>query len=310
MPVSPHFTGKHTLVAGLSKTLALLVLLTLSLAVQAQNTTALPAEFRQVCYAKDDHIYLRDLKTGKTSLIRKGYDPRLSPSGKFLAFTAYVKGKNPNDSDRTIQVLNLETRQVQGFKALTGFQHAYGAIWSPDETNLAFNILAKDDWRVGVLNLASGELKMLGSGHLGSWLPDSKSIVSTDLSFVYEIELTGKVAQKISVQDWPEKVSGISSGTRFSFSSDRRYLLFDSQYPDVPGSIHLYDVTQKKFTQVTPPKVDGGSPQWLPGEKEIVFERPRKTTKGGYAFDLYKIALGQTTPVLLLRDVSYVSFSR
>ncbi len=299
-----------------SKPVALLVLLTISLAVQAQNTAIFPAEFRLMCFSKGDNIYLRDLKAGTTKLIRKGDDPHLSPSGRFLVFTTYVKGKNPNDPDRTIQVLNLETNQVQGFKALNGF-NAYGAIWSPDETKLALHILGKDNWQVGILTPVSGDLQILTQGlpgikegYLSSWLSDSKSIVCTDLSFVYEIELTGKVAQKISVQDWPEKVSGISSGTMFSFSSDRRYLLFDSEYPDVPGSIHIYDVTQKKFTSVTPPKFNSMSPQWLPGEKEIIFTNFKQINERNPTYDLYKIALGQTTPTLLMRNVTDVSFSR
>ncbi len=292
------------------------VVITTSLFGQAQSPAVWPNEFRQMCFSKDDNIYLRDLKIGTTKLVRKGYDPHLSASGKFLAFTTYVKGKNPNDPDRTIQVLNLETNQLQGFKALNGF-NAYGAIWSPDETKIALHILGKDTWQVGILNPASGELQILTKGlpgikeaYLSSWLPDSKSIVCTDLSFVYEIELSGNVAQKISVQNWPVKVGGISSGTLFSFSSDRQFLLYDSEYPDVPGSIQTYDVAQKKFTRVTPPKFNSMSPQWLPGEKEIVFTNFKQINKRNPTYDLYKIVVGQSRPVLLMRNVKDASFAR
>jgi len=298
-----------------SKPVALLVLLTISLAVQAQTTAVFPPEFRLMCFSKNDKIYLRDLKAGTTKLILKGDDPHLSPSGKFLAFTTYVKGKDPKNPGRTIQVLNLETNQTQGFKSLQGFE-AYGAIWSPDETKLALHVLGKENWQVGILNPVSGELQILTQGLPGikegyftSWLADSKSIVCTDLQFVYEIELTGNVAQKISVRGWPEKVSGISSATMFSFSSDRRYLLFDSEHPYESGSIHIYDVAQNKFTNVTPPKLDSGAPQWLPGAKEIVFLL-RQVKKGNPTHDLYKIALGQTKPVLLMRNVWNVSFAK
>ena len=286
------------------------------LLAQAPKLSPFPAEFRLMCFSKDDNIYLRDLKAGTTKLIRKGYDPHLSPSGKFLAFTTYVKGKNPNDPDRTVQVLNLETKQVQAFKSLQGF-NAYGAIWSPDETKIALHVLGKEQWQVGILNPVSGELQILTKGlpgineaYLSSWLPDSNSIVCTDLSFVYEIELSGKIAQKISVQNWPAKVGGISSGTLFSFSSDRRFLLYESEYPDVAGSIQIYNVTQKKFTRVTPPKFNSMSPQWLPGEKEIVFTRFNQINKRNPTYDLYKIALGQSTPVLLMRNVKDASFAR
>lgn len=294
----------------------LVVALFIPLLVQAQTLTNFPAEFRQMCFTKDDNIYLQDLKAGTTKLIRKGSDPHLSPSGKFIAYTVYAKGKNPNDPDRTIQVLNLETNQTQGFKSLNKVI-SYGAVWSPNETHLALNIFTNNAWQVGILNPVSGELRILTQGlpgindaFLSSWLPDSKSIVCADLSNVYEIDLAGKILQKISLDKLPNNIGGISSATKYSLSNNKRYLLFDVEDPDIPSSIHIYDLAQKTFSRITPRKVVGGEPQWLPGEKEIVFTSFRQVNKRKATFDVYKIMIGATVPTLLARDASSISFSR
>jgi Tol biopolymer transport system component len=286
--------------------------LTSYLIIQAQNVAPFPAGIKTVCFSRGESIYLSNLKTGTTKLILKGHDPNLSPSGIFIAFTAHIKG--PNDPDRTIKVLNLETNQIKDFKSLNG-HISYGALWSPDETQLALNILVDEKWHVGILNVSSGGLQILTQGlpnnfgaNLSSWLLDGKSILCSDLRFIYELGLNGAVMRKIPVEKLVNP-SRVTSSTKFSLSKDKRYMLFDTTDGPDSSSIYVYDFAKQALLRVTSEKIGGAEPQWLPSEKEILFTKYRRINKRSFTFDVFKISIDGRNLVQLMRDASSISYS-
>ena len=281
------------------------------LIIQAQSVTPFPVGLKTFCFSRDESIYLRDLRTGATRLIIKGHDPQLSPSGRFIAFTVNIRGSNA--PDRTVKVINLGTNQVKDFKSLDG-HISYGALWSPDETQLALNTLIDGEWHVGLLNTSSGELNILTQGlhndvgaFLSSWLPDGKSILVSDLTSIYELGLDGTVGQKIAIEKLIDS-SIISSSTKFSLSRDRRYLLFNTTSPD-DSAIYVYDFVKQALSRVTPETIAGAEPQWLPAEREILFASYRKIGRRNFTFDVYKISVEGKNLVRLMRDASSVSYS-
>lgn len=282
------------------------------LIIRVQGAVTFPAGINMVCFSRGESIYLSNLKMGATRLILKGHDPNLSSSGRFVAFTVNIKG--PNNPDRTIKVLNLETNQIKDFKSLNG-HISYGALWSPDETRLALNILVADKWHVGILNVSSGELDILTQAlrndfgaTLSSWLSDGKSILCSDLRLIYELDLNGTVRRKIPVEQLVD-LSRITSSTKFSLSKDRCYLLFDTTDGPSESSIYVYDFVNQTLLRITPEKIAGTNPQWLPTEKEILFTKYRKINKRSFTFDVYKVSIDGKNLVPIMRDASSISYS-
>jgi Tol biopolymer transport system component len=292
-----------------------LLLCVASLVSVAQHAVqpAIPTGVKSICFVRGDFIYGVDEKNPAPRRIVRGADPSLSPSGHYLVYTINTKGVN--DPDRTLKVMDLATGKVSGFDTLKGY-NSWGGIWSPDESKIAFSILTGNMWHVALLEPQTGRwnviTKSIGgeSGlFLSSWTPEGHSVLCTDLQSVFEVGVDGKLIGKISIAKMAGDEANITSDSRFSFSSDRRYLLFNTaDAPDL-GAVYVYDFRTKALRRVTSKRIEASQPQWLPSGDEVLYVGYRKYPKVNETPDVYRISVSGPGEAIVLRNGAYVSIA-
>jgi Tol biopolymer transport system component len=277
---------------------------------QTAGASATASGIGRFAFTRGDFVYLQDAAGRAPQQLAKGMDPSLSPSGRALAFTVNAKG--PQDPDRTIRIMDLQTKKTTDFKSLAP-HISYLPMWSPDETRIAFNLFLDSRWNVAVMDVAKGEWTSLTKdlpgktdAFLSSWTPEGKTILCQDLGTIYEVGAEGRIANQWKV----EKIAGengITSSTRFLFSPDRRYLLFDAaEAPDV-GYILLYDLQRGTLRRLTTKTLEASQPVWLGGANEFLFANYRKLSRSRGVFDVYRSSLTAGKPMLVIQNASNVS---
>jgi Tol biopolymer transport system component len=282
----------------------------------------------KLCFVRGDWIYLVDLVTGKETKLVEGKWPALSPTGDEVAFMSgkYYDGPLSNSippqqgrvDPWRIQVLDLRTKKSRDFSTLVHVR-AFLPRWSNDGSRIAFKVINADETRldIGVLDPSTGGWQKITSAldfgnpaaaiDLDGWVPGDQSILFHTHEDLYEVRIDGTLIQKIPVTDFCLE-GEISSGTRFSFSGDRKYLLFDRIIDPQDMPISLFNLETKKLLRITPQSVPGTTPAWLPSGSEVLFtcfKRFAQPARPG----ICKISLDGTNLTTLVPDGDYPSFS-
>ena len=88
---------------------------------------------------ENSEIWMKNLKTGETTLLGNGYQPCFSPDGKQIAYVKY----SSDAKSTSIWIMNIDgSDQVQVTDARKGF--ALSPRWSPDGKRLIFQSSKKD----------------------------------------------------------------------------------------------------------------------------------------------------------------------
>ena len=88
---------------------------------------------------ENSEIWMKNLKTGETTLLGNGYQPCFSPDGKKIAYVKY----SSDAKSTSIWIMNIDgSDQVQVTDAKKGF--ALTPRWSPDGKRLIFQASKKD----------------------------------------------------------------------------------------------------------------------------------------------------------------------
>lgn len=92
-----------------------------------------------VVIVENSDIWLKNLVTGETTLLGNGYQPRLSPDNKHIAYVKY----SSDAKSTSIYIMDIDgTNQIQVTDAKKGY--AFNPRWSPDGTKLIFQATKKD----------------------------------------------------------------------------------------------------------------------------------------------------------------------
>ncbi len=274
---------------------------------------------KKLCFERGDWIYLTDLSTQKQTKLIKGSWPDLSPTGTALVFIS-TSGEG-NDAGR-IKVYDLNSNQTNDLSAIASLR-AFGPRWSNDGTKIAFQVINANADRldIGVLDLSSGSWKNitatvdLGSPAkavtLDSWVAGNQSILFHSLEDLYEVSIDGVLLQKTAISTFCSSDS-ISSATRFSLSSDRRYLLFDRDVDtaEAPQNeiISVFDFQAKFLSRITPNTIEARTPVWLPSDKEVLFTCLERFAHP-YRPRLCTIAVDGTGLTIVVSDADHGSYS-
>lgn len=284
----------------------------------AASPTAMDSRdgIRKLVFSRGKHIYLYDASGGGVTKLAEGRFPSISPSGKAVAF---LQDDDPRGDESSIRILDLGTGRVSSPKPLVAVR-ASKQLWSPDGDKLAFQAFVNGKFHVGVYAPATDSLKLLSESiqfdnelgvFLDSWAADGKSVVAHSLVQVYEFSLEGKKLWSLSFDALkrPEMFSSITSGNKFSFSEDKRRLLFDAvNHAPEDMVILVYDLERQSLSRLTPADVSGLAPQWLPSGKSVLFTRVRRESRR-LIRDVEKIDLGEAKTTTVIRDAFDPSFS-
>ena len=213
------------------------------------------------------HIILYDLKTKVYTDLTPGYfnsptftpsgsdDYHFSPDSKRVVFSS-KRVHNPEESTNSdLWVVNIDGT---GLKNLTQENKAYDghAQFSPDGIYIAYTSQSipgyeSDRWRLTLLNVSSGESKILSNdidNHVQSfvWSSDSKNI------YFYIDEKGYNPLLKIDVSS--NKISRIlekKSLHGFTLTPDNNSILFNYSYVHKPVEIAKLDLKTKLITELT-----------------------------------------------------------
>jgi len=135
---------------------------------------------RRIAYEQDDDVYVMD-RNGKhrRRVVVGGYDPRWSPSGKWLALPA---------GDHGIQIASIATRRSHYLRPKVGF--VLPALdWSPDGRTIAFTVEDQDltvlHSEIYAINADGSNVRRLVSAPPGvtldmpRWSPNGKRLLYT-----------------------------------------------------------------------------------------------------------------------------------
>jgi Tol biopolymer transport system component len=289
------------------------------------GTSRTQSTVEKICFGRGAWIYLANLVSGREERLIEGVSPHLSPTGESVVFISIKE--NEEIMNRVVppagrlRVLDLRTKEIRDFKDLRD-SRVGDPIWSNDGTKIAVTIGGSDRKgpSIAVLDSGTGDLKKEISGggipsddgiYIDSWTPDDRTLLFHTLSSLYEVHIADALVQKLAVNDL-FKLGEISSATRFQFSLDRRYLLFDriidtSNEPETEV-ISLFDFSTKTLLRVTPNGIRGRAPVWLPSNKEILFTRV-EWSKDKWRTNICKIALDGTGLITVAYDADFVSYA-
>lgn len=107
---------------------------------------------------ENSEIWLRNLETGENILLGNGYQPRISPDGKTIAYVKY----SADAKSFGIWTMDMEGgNQIQITDTKKGY--ASNPCWSPDGSKIAFQAYKKDkkDYDIYTIGIDGGNLTQL-----------------------------------------------------------------------------------------------------------------------------------------------------
>jgi len=190
-----------------------------------------------------------------------GYDPRLSPDGRFAA----VSRPSGTGAGADIWLLDLLRGSSTRFTfGQGGKQHYTVPIWSPDGKRLAYTLVGGGIY-VKDARGTGAEQEVLKRGFPGvplSWSPDGREILFGTRSGLFLLPLSGQ-------DPIPVDASGAVSG---EISPDGKYLAFVSQET---SRAEVYVEPMPPATGRWQISINGGArPKWRADGKELFFLSP------------------------------------
>ncbi|HKO99204.1 MAG TPA: hypothetical protein VJU86_19550 [Pyrinomonadaceae bacterium] len=280
----------------------------------------------RISFSRGGWIYLASVSSGQETKLVEGQNPHLDSTGRRVAFLSVEKAEGVLKQVFTpagrLRILDLQSKEIRDFVTLRDLR-VTNPIWSNDGTRIAILIGSTDTTgpSLGILDPDTGTLRnRITEGwdavaqregvYLDSWAPDDQSILFHTLGALYEARLDGNAVEKIAVSEL-FKSGEISSASRFSYSSDKRYLLFDRTIDTGKPEqvISVFDLKTSTLRNVVPTGINARSPRWLPGGNEILFSRVQRI-KNRFRSTICKIALDGTGLTPLVSDADYASYSK
>jgi dipeptidyl aminopeptidase/acylaminoacyl peptidase len=195
-------------------------------------------------------------------------DPRVSPDGKWVAYTVGTVDVEKDKRDTDLWMVSWDGTQHVRLTSSTESNETMPR-WSPDNRYLAFLTSRGDETekkagaQVWLLNRAGGEAQKLTDIKGGvsdlSWSPDSKRLVLAVDDFNPNDEPEKK-------ENWKRKTAPPIVIDRYQFKQDREGYL-----QPLRSHLSLFDVESRKAETLTTGNFDEKLPAWSPDGRLIAF---------------------------------------
>jgi len=256
-----------------------------------------------LAFERDGMIFVKNFQKNIIDSLFAGFNPALSPDGRYLAFTNYYGSK------RHVTLYDFNTKKIIPINIPN--DNNYGPTWSPDGKLIAFNIFYNNNWYIAVTNKENTLFRIITDRikkgtYSPSWISDSKKILVHDLDNIYMVDLDGNVLNKYSINNIARDLL-ISSQTRFILSSDEKKLFFSAgvdedsdDFEEPPEAIFYYDFNSKKLNRISPKGLYCAD-LVLKNDSIIFFSAAKNNEE---PFSIYSINIFEKKPILLVKNGS------
>jgi TolB protein len=271
---------------------------------------------RRIAFARDSMIWTANADGTEVRKLAKGADPSISPDGTKVAFTISPPGGK--ELLRYIAVADIATGATKTFKG-TPSNNSFGPVWSPDGTQILFEIFVENHWRLGLVNADGSEFRFLKMPSTDQgwwsviWAPDAQSIFCQDLEKIYQFSVNGALLVSWDISKLIPH-GDMDSSQRLSISADGKRLLINANMDEEaslkdwqgpPPAIWLFDIPSGKATRLTPKKSYASDACWLGDTDFLVVD----ADKQGKTNSIYRASIDGWMPRLLIRNAANPSVS-
>jgi TolB protein len=277
------------------------------------------AEPRRMAFERGSDVWVANLDGTGAKRIARGAQPDISPKGARIAFntdTGDLKTLN-----RRIAFADVATGKATVFKKEIPSDNCQHAVWSPDDSQILFNLYVENDWHLGLINADGSGFRYVkkapskkGGFWSACWAPDGHSVYVQDLDKISQLGLDGTELKAWDLHAlFPS--AGLTSSSRMAVSPDGDTLLLDAEVDEEaeredwdgpPSAIWTLDLATGKVTRLTPKGFFGWSGSWLSGE-EILFVSQGDREKQP---SLYRMSRQAENRKQLLKNANAPSVSR
>jgi TolB protein len=271
---------------------------------------------RRIAFDRDSTIWTANSDGTAVRKLTKGADPSISPDGTKVAFT--MSPPEGKELLRYIAVADVATGATKIFKA-TPSNNSFGPVWSPDGSQILFEIFIENHWRLGLINADGSDFRFFKMPSTDEgwwsliWAPDAQSIFCQDLQKIYRFSLNGDLLVSWEISKVIPQ-GDMDSSKRLSISADGKKLLINANMDEEaslkgwegpPPAIWLFDIPSEKATRLTPKKSYASDSCWLGDSDFLVVD----ADKQGKTNSIYRASIDGWMPRLLIRDAANPSVS-
>jgi TolB protein len=288
----------------------------LALAIHSSPSVETGAPQGRIVFVRDSNIWTANLDGSKERKLIRGADPCISPDGQKVAFT--ISPAEGKEVVRHIAVLELSNGSTKVFRE-TPSNNCFGPVWSPDGSQIVFEIYVENHWRLGLLNGDGNEFRFfeVPSRDPGwwsvIWARDGKSIFCQDLENICRFDLNGQLLASWEIGKIIPN-GDLDSSKRLSVSDDGQRLLIDinmdneespKDWEGPPPAIWLFDIPSGKATRLTPKMSYASDSCWL-NHSEYLLVDSKKNEK---ISSIYQASIGSGTPRRVIKNAANPSVS-
>lgn len=238
--------------------------------------------FAYVPYSSDEDRDARVVtekgeKEGLVAKVKGGNDPALSPDGKQLLITLFLK------EGRQLAIVDLATGERRQLP-IEGLE-VYGGSWSPDGNWIAFHHLAAKRWKVGVIKPDGTGFKLLGEGlnadedlYLAGWNFKTNEPLGHDMKTLVQLKLDGSVAWSKVLQDLFERPYAASDCNYWVLPDGKtvvgNFEVMEDEIKNIQGPSNYLvkvDLEAGKPERISPKGLHVGQPVLSLDGKSVVF---------------------------------------
>ncbi|SOD11276.1 TolB family protein [Pedobacter xixiisoli] len=226
------------------------------------SSNSIEKDHRKLAFQDDKHVSYYDFNIKKTTKLVEGFDPCISPDGKWIAYTEYltIPDKDFYYYPRIIKLISTED-SIKKDLHIDNKNH-YGPIWSPTGEYIVFSIM-KNNWQIGIIKPNGSGLKILSINtdlalYGPTWTQDGKFVFVHDLETLYKFDLEGKIIKQYNLTQIFGDKYFLSSSTRFWLTSNTENLIFEAGIPEYieglkepSNAIFCYNLKTKRVSRIS-----------------------------------------------------------